>query len=81
MTGLLEYLHQRSIVCKRLFFTLLILIPLLDLGVERQEAHFLGDRIPCFWSLFGLVVCLAMILVWKWLAHVWLERDEGYYDR
>ncbi|NVN90257.1 MAG: hypothetical protein HXX11_06595 [Desulfuromonadales bacterium] len=80
MTRLLEYLHHQRVACKRLFFILLVLIPLLDFTVKRPEAHFFGDRIPCFWSLFGLAVCLMMIFVWKWLAHVWLERDETYYD-
>jgi hypothetical protein len=81
MAGFLEYLHKRRVVVKWLFFALLVIIPLLDLFVEQYEVHFLGDRIHCFWSLFGLVVCLGMIVFWKWLAHAWLERDEDYYDK
>lgn len=81
MARLLEYLHQRRIAVKRLFFAALVIIPLVDIFVARHEVHFIGDRIPCFWSIFGLVVCILMIVVWKWLAHAWLERDEDYYDR
>lgn len=80
MTRLLEYFHQRRKACRWLFFGLLALLPLCDLGVERHEAHFIGDRIYGFWSLFGLLVCLGMIVFWKWLAHTFLERDEEYYD-
>jgi hypothetical protein len=80
MARLLEYLHVRSVAVKWLFFALLVIIPILDLFVGQHEVHFLGDRIYCFWSLFGLVICLGMIVFWKWLAHAWLERDEDYYD-
>ena len=80
MARLLEYLHSRGVAVKWLFFVLLVIIPILDLFVEQHEVHFLGDRIYCFWSLFGLVICLGMIVLWKWLAHAWLERDEDYYD-
>ncbi len=80
MARLFEYLLQHQGVLKRLFFAILILVPLTNFGVERPETHFFGDTLPVFWSLFGLVVCLVMIVVCKWLAHVWLERDEGYYD-
>jgi len=81
MARFLEYLHARSVAIKWLFFALLVIIPLCDLLVERHVVHFIGDRISCFWSLFGLIVCLGMIVLWKWLAHAWLERDEDYYDK
>lgn len=80
MAGFLEYLHTRGRALKWLFFLLLALLPLCDLFAERHESHFIGDRIYGFWSLFGLLVCLLMIVFWKWLAHSFLERDEEYYD-
>ena len=81
MARLLEYLHQRRIAVKWLFFAALVILPVIDLFVERHEDIFVGDRIYCFWSMFGLAVSLLMIVVWKWLAHAWLERDEDYYDK
>jgi hypothetical protein len=81
MAKLFEYLHERRKAAKWLFFALLVVIPLLDFLAPREEVHFAGDRIYCFWSIFGLVVCLAMIVFWKWLAHSILERDEDYYDK
>jgi hypothetical protein len=81
MGRLFEYLRERRVAAKWLFFAVLAILPLIDLFVARHEVHFIGDRIPCFWSVFGLVVSILMIVVWKWLAHAWLERDEDYYDR
>ena len=80
MAGLLEYLHRRRVGVKRFFFATLVVIPLCDFIVTRHEDIFIGDRIYGFWSIFGLAVCLAMIVICKWLAHAFLERDEEYYD-
>ena len=81
MARFLDYLHERRIAVKWLFFALLIVIPLLDFLAGREEVHFMGDWIYCFWSAFGLLVCLVMIVSWKWLSHSFLERDEDYYDK
>jgi hypothetical protein len=78
---LLEYLHQRRMAIKWLFFASLVIIPICDFFAVRHEDIFIGDRIYGFWSMFGLIVCLAMIVICKWLAHAWLERDEDYYDK
>ena len=76
-----QYLHERRIAVKWLFFAALAVIPLFDFLAAREEVHFAGDRIYCFWSVFGLLVCLALIVSWKWLSHFLLERDEDYYDK
>ena len=75
-----EYLHERARLVKRIFFVVLALAVIFDFFIERPEAHFIGDRIYGFWSMFGLAVCLGMIFVCKWLAHAWLMKDEDYYD-
>ncbi len=75
-----EYLHQRAGLIKRVFFLVLILAVVLDFFVQRHEALFIGDRIYGFWSIFGLVGCLAMIFLCKWLSSAWLKKDEDYYD-
>jgi hypothetical protein len=31
--------------------------------------------------LFGLIGCLGLIIVFKGLSHVWLEKKEDYYDK
>lgn len=80
MARFFQFLYESRQTLRWLFFMLLGLIFVCDFTVERHEAHFFGDRIYGFWSVFGLAICLAMIVFWKWLAHTWLERDEDYYD-
>jgi hypothetical protein len=81
MSRFFQYLYERRVIVKRCFFALLVLILFADLFVERHEAHFFGDRLYAFWAVFGILVTFAMILFWKWLSRVVLERAEDYYDK
>jgi hypothetical protein len=80
MVKLLEYLCERKAAAKWAFFGALGLVLVFDFFAERHEAHFFGDKLFCFWAMFAFVICLTMIVVCKWIAHAWLERDEDYYD-
>lgn len=80
MVKLLEYLYERKNAAKWFFFGAMVFALIFDLFAKGHEDIFFGDRIYDFWSIFSLVVCIAMIVVCKWIAHAWLERDEDYYD-
>lgn len=80
MAKIFEYLHEHAGMVKRVFFLVLALAVILDFFVYRHGAHFVGDRIYGFWSIFGLAGCLAMIFACKWLSSVWLKKVEDYYD-
>ena len=53
-----------------------IVLPLLF----RGHTHFWFESIPAWGSLYGLVSCVAIIVVSKLLGKVWLTRRENYYD-
>lgn len=74
-------LRERSHILKVVFFAVLAGVVAFDFLIERPKAHFFGDEIIGFWSIFGLLGCLALIVVFKGLSHVWLEKEEDYYDR
>ncbi len=65
---------------KKVFFAGVIILAALDVFVPRHEPHFAIDTIPVFWSLFGLVGCLVLGLLGKWLLSPLLKRDEEYYN-
>ena len=44
------------------------------------EHHFDFEGWPAWGSLYGLVSCVAIILVSKLIGKVWLMRREDYYD-
>lgn len=41
---------------------------------------FWWSPIPGFFSFFGFLGCVLLIVVGKALGHYWLQRREGYYD-
>jgi hypothetical protein len=46
-----------------------------------DHAHFGFEDLPAWGSLYGLVSCVAIIVVSKALGKLWLSRTEDYYDR
>ena len=66
---------------KKFAYGLLVLLILVDFIIPRHEIHFFGDKIPGFWSLFGLISCALIIVVSKWIGQLWLMQDEDYYDK
>ncbi|MFQ5996408.1 MAG: hypothetical protein ACE5KP_02130 [Dehalococcoidales bacterium] len=61
--------------------TLLILFILLDLFLVSGHVEFPWSRLAGFFSLFGFLGCLLIIVLAKLLGHYWLQRKENYYDR
>ena len=70
----------RTKTIKRISYATLILIILIDFFIPRHEIHFFGDGIPGFWSLFGFVACILIILISKWIGHLGIMQDENYYN-
>ena len=60
----------------------LVLSALAELAfVDRGnlEDPFAGSTLPLFWSGFGLVWCVVIVLVSKWLGHAFLTRHRDPY--
>ena len=68
---------------KRWAYIGLAVIAAIELVAPRfyeDEAHFPFENLPGWGSLYGLVSCLAIIIVSKLLGKIWLSRREHYYD-
>lgn len=59
----------------------LVLTVLVELPFYDGHGDFAWSKILGFFALFGLIGCVAIILISKWLGHYWLQRKEDYYDR
>ena len=70
----------RTKTMKRISYVALTLIILIDFFIPRHEIHFFGDGIPGFWSLFGFVACILIILISKWIGRLGIMQDEKYYN-
>lgn len=47
----------------------------------HPEIHFYWERLPNFSAVFGFVSCVVIILVSRAIGHLWLLREEDYYDK
>jgi len=69
---------------KRWFYAGLAALVLSEVVVPRffysDHAHFWFEDLPDWGSLYGLISCVAIIVVSKILGKLWLMRPENYYD-
>ena len=75
---IVEVLRTKKV--RRIAYGGLILLIITDFFIPRHEVHFFGDEIPGFWSLFGFIACVLIIVVSKWIGHHGLMQHENYYD-
>jgi hypothetical protein len=45
------------------------------------EPHYLWERLPGFYALYGFAGCTAIIFLSKWYGKLLVQRKEEYYDR
>ncbi|RWE88863.1 hypothetical protein [Mesorhizobium sp.] len=75
--GEARYAEQR----RRLFYLALVLIVIADFLVPREHAEYLWDRLPGWSAVYGVLSCVLLIFVSKFLGHQGgLMRREDYYD-
>ena len=75
---IVEVLRTKKV--RRIAYGVLIVLIMVDFFIPRYEVHFFGDEIPGFWSLFGFIACVLIIVVSKWIGHLGLMQRENYYD-
>ncbi len=75
----IDFLRNNVKLVKNISFLFLIAAVVFDLLVSRHP-HFWGDNFRGFWALFGLLGSVVMIKICKGISHLWLMREEDYYD-
>ena len=58
----------------------LIAVVLVDLLWREGHGHFFWYSLPGFFAAYGLLGCVTVVLIVKWLGHHWLQRSEDYYE-
>jgi len=81
LVKLIEYLRTRLKTVVRICFAVLAVLILADaLLVNKEHAHTSVERLPAFWSVFGFVGCVLIIVLSKWYGHAGIMTREDYYD-
>jgi len=48
-------------------------------GFWTQIYH-IAENVPVFWTVFGFVGCVLLVIVSKTYGHYGVSEEEGYYD-
>jgi hypothetical protein len=78
----IEYLRKNIKPLRNILIGCLAVIVLCDLALPRNEAHshFFIDKIRAYWAIFGTVGCFLLLKIGKGIAHLFLSKDEDYYE-
>lgn len=61
-------------------YVFLGIVVAVDFFIPRDHGHYPWDQIPGFYALFGLIACVLIVVMAKWLGKKWLMKKEDYYD-
>lgn len=77
---IIEFLRERLRLVVGVSIGVLVLVALADLLVDKSEAHTALERLPAFWSIFGFVGCVLIIILSKAFGMAGIMTREDYYD-
>ena len=80
IVDLIDYLRDRLPTVIRCCYALLAALVIIDIFVDKHHAHTWIEHYPGFWSLFGFVACVAIIIISKWFGPQGIMTREDYYD-
>jgi uncharacterized membrane protein len=58
----------------------LAVLVVFDALLSREHAHYLIDKIYAYWAIFGTIGCFLLIKFSKGIAHMFLSKNEDYYE-
>ncbi len=79
---LIDFLRDRLPAVIRIGIAVLVALVVLDAVpalVDKEHAHTAAEHVPGFWAAFGLLGCLALVVVAKTFGHA-VSRREDYDD-
>jgi len=77
---LIDYFRDRLSTVVKCCYAVLAALVVIDFFVDKHHAHTWIEHIPGFWSVFGFVACVLIIIVSKWFGHQGIMTREDYYD-
>lgn len=81
LAKIIEFLRNRLKAVIFACYGVLAVLVLVDaLFIDKEHAHTKAEHAFAFWSVFGFVGCVAIILVSKWFGHAGIMQREDYYD-
>ena len=83
LARLIDFLRTRLKVVVRVGIAALIILVVLDAVpavVGKEHAHTAMEHLPAFWTVFGLLGCLLLVVFAKTFGRLGISTREDYYD-
>jgi hypothetical protein len=81
LARLIEFLRNRLKAVIWVCCAVLALLVLIDaFAINKEHAHTKAEHFFGFWSVFGFIGCVVIILFSKWFGHRGIMTREDYYD-
>lgn len=80
---LIEFLraHLKAVIRVCLgILALLVVLDALPFLVDKHHAHTRAEHLPGFWSAFGFVACVLIVVFSKAYGKAGIMTREDYYD-
>lgn len=76
----LEWMHDRAKLLSRLMLVVMAVLVIANFIFPAGYDRFFWESIPGAGAIYGLVSCVVIIAVSKFLGDKFLYRPEDYYD-
>jgi hypothetical protein len=73
-------LRENLKTLKIVMIVYLAVLVVFDVFLSREHAHYLIDKLYAYWAIFGAVGCFVLIKFSKGIAHMFLSKDEDFYE-
>lgn len=83
LLAIIEFFRRRLRATVRVsvaVLALLIVVDAIPALVDKHHAHTKLEHLPGFWSVFGFLACVLIIIASKAFGHAGIMTREDYYD-
>ncbi|MEW6334854.1 MAG: hypothetical protein AB1558_11345 [Thermodesulfobacteriota bacterium] len=80
LVKMIDALRNNLGTLKTVMIVYLAVLVVFDVLLSREDAHFIIDKIYAYWAIFGTIGCFLLIKFSKGIAHLFLSKDEDFYD-
>ena len=77
--GLLKQWSKKTKTFLYAFYGVLAVLLILNVPFVTHHPHFVLDKYPGFFAVFGLFVGLGMVIIMKKIVQPFIKRKEDYY--
>ena len=77
---LIEFLRARLKTVIIVSCGVLALVALIDVFIDKHHAHTKVEHLPAFWSVFGFLACVLIVIASKAFGKAGIITREDYYD-